>query len=129
MSHQNKFRLAQGEAQQRLTELSRGDPSDLRDEIALCRYLLESAANESSPAAIALLQTAGKLAQADLANRLRIGDLLAREQVVRIARELCSIVSDELQVLPGFEDILDRVADRIGQVLKARPLLEDHSDE
>jgi hypothetical protein len=91
--------------------------------------LLQSALSESSPAAIALLQTAAKLSQADVTNRLRSRDLLDREAVMTFARELCAIVSDEIEVLPGFEDVLVRIADRVEQAMKARPRLEDHSDE
>jgi hypothetical protein len=128
MNHENKYRLAQEQAQRRLAELSEGDATDLRDELALCRYLLESAAQQSSPAAIALLQTAAKLSQADVQNRLRSRDLMDRDEVMRVARELCSIVSDEIQVLDGYEDVLQRVAERIGVVM-ARPQLEDQSHD
>ena len=48
MSHENKVSSCENEAQQRLIELSQGDAADLRDELALCRYLLESAARMSA---------------------------------------------------------------------------------
>ena len=48
---------------------------------------------------------------------------------MRFARELCSIVSDEIQVLDGYEDVLQRVAERIEETMKLRPLLEDHSHD
>jgi hypothetical protein len=129
MDHENKYRLAQNEAQQRLSELSRGDVADLRDEIALCRLLLEAAANQKSPASIALLQTAAKLSTADIQNRIRNRDLLDRNEVMRIARELCAIVSDEIQTLDGYEDVLQRIAERIEKTMKSQPRLENQIDE
>jgi hypothetical protein len=113
MSYENKYRLAQNEAQKRLAELSQGDAADLRDEIALCRLLLESAANQKSPAAIALLQTLGKLSVADLQNRIRRHDLLERKDAMIFIQQICSIVSEEVQALDGFEDVLQRIAERI----------------
>ena len=123
-NHENKYRLAVGEAQQRLAELSQCDATDLRDEIGLCRLMLESAANERSPAAIAFLQTLGKLSAADLQNRIRRHDLLTREEVLRFVQDVCSIVSEEIQTLDGFEDVLERIADRIEHGKKALPRLE-----
>ena len=125
MSHKNRYCLAQDEAQQRLTELSKGDTADLRDELSLCRYLLESAVQESSPAAVALLQTAAKLSQADIQNRLRCRDLLDRQAVITFAKELCCIVGEEIQVLDGYEDVLQRIAERVEETMKAQPRLED----
>jgi len=122
MSHENRYRLAVNDAQQRLTELSHGDATDLRDEIALCRLLLESAANQQSPAAVALLQTLGKLSVADLQNRLRCHELLSREEAMNFAKELCSIVSEEVKTLDGYEDVLLRIAERIEHTTKRQPL-------
>jgi hypothetical protein len=124
-----EYRLAVSDAQQRWAEFSQGDASDLGDEVALCRYLLESAANQQSPAAIALLQTLGKLSAVDVQNRIRCRDLLDRDEVIRIARELCSIVSDEIQTLDGYEDVLQRIAERVEDTMKARPRLEDHTND
>jgi hypothetical protein len=124
MNHKTKYRLAVGEAQQRLAELSQCDATDLRDEIGLCRLMLESAANDRSPAAIALLQTLGKLSAADLQNRIRRHDLLTREEALKFVQEMCAIVSEEIQTLDGFEDVLDRIADRIAHGKKALPQLE-----
>lgn len=125
MSNENKYRLAISDAQNRLDELSKGDASDLRDEIALCRLLLESATNQQSPAAISLLQTLGKLSTADLQNRLRSRDLLERDEAMQIGRMLCSIVGEEIKVLNGYEDVLMRIAERIEQTMKPRLEYED----
>ncbi|HEY4761931.1 MAG TPA: hypothetical protein VIH42_15240 [Thermoguttaceae bacterium] len=129
MNHKNKYRLAQNEAQKRLTELSQSNTADLRDELGLCRLLIESAVDQQSPAAIALLQTAAKLSQADLQNKIRSRDLLERDEAMQFAKNLCSIVADEIVVLPGFEDVLVRIAERIEEAMKARPRLEDHTDD
>lgn len=127
MTHENRYRLAMSDAQRRLAELSEGNASDLRDEIALARLLLESAANQQSPAAIALLQTLGKLSAVDLQNRLRTHDLLTREEAINFARELCEIVMEEMKCLDGYETVLERIADRIEHKRKQQPLqLEDH---
>ena len=126
MSHENKYRLAISDAQKRLAELSQGDGSDLQDEIALCRLLLESAANQQSPAAVALLQTLSRLSVADLQNRLRRHDMLSREEAMNFAKELCEVVTEEIKTLEGYETVLDRIADRIQHTTKRQPLqLED----
>ena len=110
----------------RLAELSQGDGSDLQDEIALCRLLLESAANQQSPAAVALLQTLSRLSVADLQNRLRRHDMLSREEAMNFAKELCEVVTEEIKTLEGYETVLDRIADRIQHTTKRQPLqLED----
>ena len=124
MTHETRYRLALGDAQHRLADLSQGDASDLRDEIALCRLLLENAANQQSPAAIALLQTLGKLSTADLQNRIRARDLLSREETITFTKDMCSIVSEEIQALDGFEEVLARIAERIEQSIKEMPQLE-----
>lgn len=118
MSDKNKYRLAIDDAQNRLDELSKGDASDLRDEIALCRLLLESAANQQSPATVSLMQTLGKLSTADLQNRLRSRDLLERDEAIQLGRKLCSIVGEEIKTLDGYEDVLLRIAERIEQTTK-----------
>ena len=115
MTDVNMYRLAVDDAQNRLDELSKGDASDLRDEIALCRLLLESAANQQSPATVSLLQTLGKLSTADLQNRLRRRDLLQRSEAMQLGRKLCSIVGEEIKTLHGYEDVLLRIAERIEQ--------------
>ena len=122
MSHENKYRLAISDAQKRLAEMSQGDGSDLRDEIALCRLLLESAANQQSPAAVALLQTLSRLSVADLQNRLRRHDLLSREEAMNFARELCEVVTQEIKTLDGYEDVLERIAERIEHTTNRQPL-------
>ena len=76
------------------------------------------------------LQTLGKLSVADLQNRLRRHDLLSREEAMTFARELCEIVTEEIKTLDGFEDVLERIAERIEHTRKRQPLqLEDHRDE
>jgi hypothetical protein len=37
---------------------------------------------------------------------------------------MCSIVGEEIQTLDGFEDVLERIADRIEHGKKALPRLE-----
>jgi len=129
MNHENRYRLAISDAHKRLAELSQGSGSDLRDEIGLCRLLLESAANQQSPAAIALLQTIAKLSAVDLQNRIRTHDLLTREEVMKFAKELCEIVTEEIKNLDGYEDVLGRIAERI-EHRQSQPLqLEDHRND
>ena len=113
MSHTNKYRLAAAEAQERLHELSQGNASDLRDEVSLCRLLLEEAAGQQSPATIPLMQTLAKLSSVDLQNRIRTHDMLTRDEALRFVQEVCSIVSDEIQSLDGFENVLERIAERL----------------
>jgi hypothetical protein len=83
----------------------------LESEIALARCLLERSAD--SPAAIPLLTTIGKLSQASLSNRIKMGQLMDRRQVVRLAQRICAIVDEELTGVAGKEDILQRIGDRI----------------
>jgi hypothetical protein len=128
MDHKNKYLLSLEEAQKRLAELSQADCSDLRDEVALCRYLLESAARQQSPAAVALLQVLAKLSAVNLQNRIRRHDLLTREEALKFISEMCAIVAEEIQSLDGFEDVLERIATRIEHGTKALPRLEHQHD-
>ena len=79
-------------------------------------------ANQQSPAAVALLQTLSKLSVADLQNRLRRHDLLSREEAMNFARELCEVVTQEIRTLTGYEDVLDRIVERIEHTTKQQPL-------
>lgn len=113
-----KYKLAHDQAQKRLAELSESSREDLRDEIALCRFLLEASVDNNSPASIAILQTCAKLSQADLQNRIRSRDLLAREDAMKLADQLVSIVIDEVGMISGCEEIVSRIAQRIESVME-----------
>jgi hypothetical protein len=107
------FRLGD-EAQQRLTELTERKTVGLRDERGLCAFLLETAArNGSIGTATALLSTSAKLSLADEAARIRANEVLSRNALLGLIQELVTIVSDELETVPGHEAIVDRIIARV----------------
>ena len=127
MSHENKYRLAISDAQKNdWPNCRRATAAIFTTRSLFAAFLLESAANQQSPAAVALLQTLGKLSVADLQNRLRRHDLLSREEALNFAKELCEVVTEEIKALDGYEDVLERIAERIEHTTKRQPLqLED----
>ena len=107
------FKLAD-ENQRRLEELTERKSVGLRDERGLCAFLLETAAkNGSIGTCNALLSTASRLSLADEASRIRANEVLSRSALLGLIQEMVTIISDELDLIPGHEAIVDRIINKI----------------
>lgn len=107
------FKLAD-ENQRRLEELTERKSVGLQDERGLCAFLLELAAKNGSVGTCnSLLATAARLSLADEASRIRANEVLSRSALLGLIQEMVTIISDELDLIPGHEAIVDRIIKKI----------------
>jgi len=119
--------------QQRLYRISRAkgryyqhaessEVKSLRDEIAIARTLLEERWNQMKEetdvlAAVGpintLLVTIEKLVSSCQKLEASLGSLLAKPTLLSVAQQIVGILIEELQGVPGYERLIDRISDRI----------------
>ncbi len=94
----------------------------LREEIKLCRSLVEQRLNliESNADLLmavgqvnTLFLTLEKLISSCHRLETSLGDLLSKASLLDLAKNIVSIVMDELQDIDDYEVIVDRISDRI----------------
>lgn len=119
------FLLAKADDQIRLAELSDNmEPvKELRDIIALQHMLIERRYNLIKTDENDLLAACGPLNQMmttmekliNSAHKIEqnLGELLARNAVLGLAKSMCQIVIDELQGIDDYENIIDRITQRL----------------
>ena len=103
------------------------DLATLRDELALCKSLIEDRLNfTNTPAERAaclptirdLLNTLSKLASAHRTHEIESGELLTKDALRRFANEVIQIIVGELSGLTGWEEIVERVGSRLSQAVE-----------
>lgn len=115
----------------RLAELAEHEEiKSLREEIGLARVLLERRFNmiQSDADLLAacgpvnvMLLTIERLVKTSHQIETNLGVLLTRNTVLRLAQAMCEIVIEEIQSVPGFEAIVDRLSTRLlSTVLQAK---------
>jgi len=101
--------------------------SNLRDEIAITRALVEQRlnliSNNSELLAAcgqvnSLLLTIEKLVQSCVKTEEKLGALLSKTAVVELATDMVTILSEELKAIEGYEAIVDRVGMRVMELVK-----------
>jgi len=118
------FLLAKAEDKARLASVSDElEPvKELRDSIALQHMLIEKRYNliQSDADLLAscgplnqMLQTMERLVTSCHRIETNLGELLARHAVIALAKDMVQIVVDELEGLPGYEGIVDRITERL----------------
>ena len=111
----------------RLAELSEHDNlKSLREEIAIVRMLLQERLNLIRNEGD-LLSNFGPVQQATLTiERLTktlfqmeqgLGSLLSKTTVMKLGQSISSIIVEELRDVPGYEQIVDRINDRIATAI------------
>jgi len=102
---------------------------NLRDEIALARTMAEKrldAVKDNSDflaacgAVNSYLQTIEKLVSSCHKMEISLGGLLSKASVFALGQEIVSILVDELCQLDGYEQIIDRISERIITVIAER---------
>jgi hypothetical protein len=106
------------------------DLTDLSNEVALLREMLERVAREGKSVRLAvdIISQLQKCSTAIEASRIRAKELLHKSEVLRLMTTLSGIIHDELSVLPEEQriEIIDRIVHRIRQqAQKEALLLED----
>ena len=117
------YNLVEVDNRRRLAELSGHEQiKSLREEIGLVRMLIEKHLN-AAQGNVELLASCGSLNQLIVtltklvkechALEQSCGELLSKQTVYRLAQTMCEIVMEELQGIEGYEEIIDRIADRL----------------
>lgn len=98
----------------------------LREEIALARSMVEKRLNmvqneaeflSAMPAVQSALNTIEKLVTSCHNMEVKLGNLLNKSALLGIGQQIVEIISSELENVPGRDGIVDRIADRIVQVI------------
>lgn len=124
-----QYHLTEARYRTRLAQLAEhSDVKSLRDEIALARLLVErrfelikndadliNACGQLN----ALLLTVDRLVKSAHSIEQSLGVLLARDTVLRLGQSICEILADELELVPGHEEIIERVTDRLINTISA----------
>jgi len=133
------FLLAKADDQTRLAILTDElEPvKELRDTIALTHMLIEKRWNmvrDNNDLLVhcgplnQLIQTMEKLINSCHKIQTNLGELLARQAVLSLAKEMVVIVIDELEGIDGYEEIIDRITTRlISTIRKADNIPKDHT--
>jgi hypothetical protein len=119
-AHSTQYKLADAERQKRMDEFAETDqPTALTAEISAARLMLEEALNAGHHSlATALLQTLAKLGNAHTASQLRIGELLEKSAVLRLATQLVNLATETVRDrFPGWEDAMEDLADKVVQIV------------
>ena len=96
----------------------------LREEIAIVSGLFKERVNSctnkeerdaNAPRIMALAAQAASLKQADLKMQIQFGELLARATTIDLGMRVADILEEEIAHVPGFEEIVDRIVQRIAK--------------
>ena len=129
--HEQSYLMQDDRQRERLQALA-NSPNTLEDERVLCKLLCEQAANAGQAGLAAMIaQTIAKISRIEIQNSIDTGRLISREQAFALIRGVVDAVTCELENrFIGWEDTLERIADRIQSVTQHKPLqLEDHRNE
>ncbi len=117
------YNLTQAKKQERLGHFAdHEDVKNLREEIAITRMLIEQRFNTIEDdsdllAAVGglnkLLITAEKLVKSSHVIEQNLGSLLAKSSVIVMGRQIVEVIVEELEGIPGYEEIVDRISERI----------------
>ena len=117
------YHLANVQDRARLAELSSNDRvKSLAEEVSMSRMLFEKVWNSAQSETEmlgrcsvlnTLLLTCERLTKSYYALEKDLGELLPKDEVLRYAQSLCEIVIEEIEGVEGYEDIIDRIVDRI----------------
>jgi len=119
------YHLDQMKHREKLTRfVEHEEIKSLREEISITRMLIEERFNaikcESDLLAAigglnTLLLTVERLVRSAHAIEQNLGSLLAKSSVLVMGRQIVEIIVEELQDVPGYEEIVDRISKRIVQ--------------
>ena len=112
------FKLLNPELAKRLDEFRGADPTDLGDEIALCRLLAEAATNQAHVGlAGQLLHVVGKLELLQIQQKEKMGNLLDRHALFSAGSAICEAIAARLSGRPDYEELVDLILPAITEAL------------
>jgi len=114
-----QYLLAQAQDRTRLAQFAEHEEvKSLRDEIALARMLIERRFNliqndadlmQACGPLNTMLLTVERLVKSAHAIEQSLGNLLARQSVLRLGQLICQIIVDRLEGIPNYEQIVDGI--------------------
>ena len=114
-----QYRTASAAQAKRIQEFAEfEDPTNRGQEIAVCRSLIEECltrGDTSTSTVVALLNTLDRLQKNEFRRMLSANELITKPSIKRFCDKMVSIFAEEIEVLPGFESVLLRVSDRVGE--------------
>ena len=123
IANRRQYNLANAEYASRIAQFAESDHvKSLREEIAMVRLLIEKRVNAINNdteliAACGPLQqltlTMEKLVKTCHSMEKDMGDLMSRTALLVLAQKMLEIVSEEIEKIPGFEEIVDRISSRL----------------
>lgn len=123
------YMLNEAQDQAKLAQYAESETiKSLRDEIAICRMMVERHWNmiksdndfiARSPSINALMLTIERLIKSSHSIEQSLQSLLGRPAVIAFAQMLVVAVMDELQVIPNYEPIADRILKKVMGTLSA----------
>jgi len=99
----------------------------LRDEVVIATGMLERRLNLAStdaefismfPQIERFLHRISDLKKSNLFLEQKSGSMLSRAAAFRLMQETMKVVAEELEGIPGYEEIMDRIIDRLGPVVE-----------
>jgi hypothetical protein len=119
MSHAQNYHLADKKRQKRLEEIAKM-PDGLANEVALARYMAESAAEQNNPAIVGQLVTAvGKLYRAETSIGIDRGKYIPRESVYDCLQAIVEAVNQARIKMQIADDspVMDWLTEAIGRAV------------
>ncbi len=117
------YLLSKAKDRSRLAALSEhNEVKSLRDEIAIARMLIEERFNliqndsdllTACGTLNSLLLTVERLVQSAHKLEQNLGSLLAKPTLLSLGHELVTIVIEELKGIPNYEEVVDRISERV----------------
>ena len=109
------------EIEKELREFDSDDVGQVADEIRLCKMLIRRAVEQgNSGLANGLLSTIAKLSSVQIANQVRVGQLLEASAVVAIAQRLSAAIALRLANVPNREELLDALTEDFREIFRTR---------
>jgi len=119
----NMYKLAKQKHRDKLARfVEHEEIKSLREEISLTRILIEERfnviENESDLLAAigglnTLLLTVERLVKSAHTIEQNLGSLLAKSSVLVMGRQIVEVIVEELHDMPGYEEVVDRISERI----------------
>ena len=118
-----QYLLAKAQDRTRLAQLEEHEGlKSLRDEVAIAVGMLERRLNmvdtdaefiQAFPQIERFFKTLADLKKSSFWLEQKSGAMLSRTAALRLGQEICQIVVDELEGIPNYEQIVDRIITRI----------------
>ncbi len=114
-----------------LREFDNDDVGQVADEVRLCKMLIRRAVEQNHVGlANSLLSTLAKLASTQVDNAVRCGQLLERNELLKMGQELSAALVTRLEGVSNYDRLVDGVLDDFARIFSARkdPLRLTHEE-